>query len=101
MVKDSCPHVATASELAIAIAMLIEFFLFYPQRSDMFEAGCQNLSPLQCLCGILEGNWGPIKDSLQIFEKRVQPVFRLLLHMGGCQSYGPFLDPYYNTTPNI
>ena len=21
--------------------------------------------------------------------------------MGGCQSYGPFLDPYYNTAANI
>ena len=21
--------------------------------------------------------------------------------MGGCQNYGPFLDPYYHTTPNI
>ena len=21
--------------------------------------------------------------------------------MGGCQKYGPFLDPYYNTAPNI
>ena len=23
------------------------------------------------------------------------------LHMGGYQTYGPFLDPYYNTAPNI
>ena len=22
-------------------------------------------------------------------------------HMGGCQNYGPFLGPYYNTAPNI
>ena len=21
--------------------------------------------------------------------------------MGGCQNYGPFLDPYYTTAPNI
>ena len=21
-------------------------------------------------------------------------------YMGGCQNYGPFLDPYYNTAPN-
>ena len=21
--------------------------------------------------------------------------------MGGCQNYGPFLDPYYNMAPNI
>ena len=23
------------------------------------------------------------------------------VYMGGCQNYGPFLDPYYNTAPNI
>ena len=23
------------------------------------------------------------------------------MYMGGCQNYGPFLDPYYNTAPNI
>ena len=22
-------------------------------------------------------------------------------HMGGCQNYGPFLGPYYNTGPNL
>ena len=22
-------------------------------------------------------------------------------NVGGCQHYGPFLDPYYNTAPNI
>ena len=22
-------------------------------------------------------------------------------HMGGCQNYGPFLGPYYNTAPII
>ena len=25
----------------------------------------------------------------------------LFLYMGGCQNYGPFLDPYYNMAPNI
>ena len=24
-----------------------------------------------------------------------------VLHMGGCQNYGPFLDPYCNTATNI
>ena len=24
-----------------------------------------------------------------------------LTNMRGCQNYGPFLDPYYNTAPNI
>ena len=28
---------------------------------------------------------------------RVAPT----MDMGGCQNYGPFLDPYYNTAPNI
>ena len=23
------------------------------------------------------------------------------VHVGGCQNYGPFLGPYYNTAPNI
>ena len=23
------------------------------------------------------------------------------VYMGGCQNHGPFLDPYYNTAPNI
>ena len=29
-------------------------------------------------------------------------VLRLMcLNKGGCQNYGPFLDPFCNTTPNI
>ena len=28
-------------------------------------------------------------------------VFLFDMYMGGCQNYGPFLDPYYNTAPNI
>ena len=23
------------------------------------------------------------------------------VHMGGCQNYGPLLDPYFHTAPNI
>ena len=23
------------------------------------------------------------------------------LYLGGCQNYGPFLDPYYNMAPNM
>ena len=23
------------------------------------------------------------------------------MYVGGCQNYGPFWDPYYNTAPNI
>ena len=25
----------------------------------------------------------------------------IYIYMGGCQNYGPFLGPYYNTAPNI
>ena len=25
----------------------------------------------------------------------------VVMYMGSCQEYGPFLDPYYNTAPNI
>ena len=25
----------------------------------------------------------------------------IYIYMGGCQNYGPFLDPYYSTAPNI
>ena len=31
-------------------------------------------------------------------QKGIEKYF---CHMGGCQDYGPFLDPYYNTAPNI
>ena len=24
-----------------------------------------------------------------------------MVHVGGCQNYGPLLDPYQNTAPNI
>ena len=27
--------------------------------------------------------------------------FRVGIYMGGCQNYGPFLGPYYNTAPII
>ena len=40
--------------------------------------------------GIIEGLCGPL-SSRYVIE----------MHMGGCQNYGPFLDPYYNTAPNI
>ena len=28
-------------------------------------------------------------------------VWAVTGYMGGCQNYGPFLGPYYNTAPNI
>ena len=29
------------------------------------------------------------------------PLSSKFTHMGGCQNYGPFLGPYYNTAPII
>ena len=34
-----------------------------------------------------------------VHEARIDHSIRT--HMGGCQKYGPFLDPYSNTAPNI
>ena len=34
---------------------------------------------------------------VQTFQKQI--TFRK--PKGGCQNYGPFLGPYYNTAPNI
>ena len=28
-------------------------------------------------------------------------IVLVIAYMGGCQNYGPFLGPYYNTAPNI
>ena len=28
-------------------------------------------------------------------------TFNIPTHVGGCQNYGPFLGPYYNTAPII
>ena len=33
-----------------------------------------------------------------MFPKEL-PNSSVWYHMGGCQNYGPFLDPYYNTHP--
>ena len=34
-------------------------------------------------------------------EPRCQAGSQVVEYMGGCQNFGPFLDPYYNTAPNI
>ena len=36
-----------------------------------------------------------------LVAKRAGFVGELVLHVDGCQNYGPFLGPYYNTAPNI
>ena len=38
---------------------------------------------------------------LSFFCSSPAPLGLLKIHMGGCQNYGPFLDPYYNTAPSI
>ena len=35
------------------------------------------------------------------FDFGAPSVFGKDSHVGGCQNYGPFLDPYYNTAPDI
>ena len=41
----------------------------------------------------------------EIMEKKMETTIMgyigMIEYMGGCQNYGPFLDPYYNTAPNI
>ena len=42
----------------------------------------------------LEGvvdSWGGVEVGLRVYKFK----------MGGCQNYGPFLGPYYNTAPII
>ena len=50
--------------------------------------------------------WG--RDSAELnYQSARKPVslqapYRCIyIYMGGCQNYGPFLGPYYNTAPNI
>ena len=37
---------------------------------------------------------------MKILQKRYGKIMPRA-QMGGGQNYGPFLDPYYNTAPNI
>ena len=48
--------------------------------------------PLRVILGFIGVMWG-------IMEKRMETT--IMGYMGGCQNYGPFLDPHYNTAPNI
>ena len=34
-------------------------------------------------------------------ERERERDIYIYIYMGGCQNYGPFVDPYYNTAPNI
>ena len=43
--------------------------------------------------------WLTIKTLLQKPHK--SPDTPSTPHIGGCQNYGPILEPYYNTAPNI
>ena len=46
-----------------------------------------------------------ILDSMGIMEKKMETTtmgyIGIIGYMGGCQNYGPFLGPHYNTAPNI
>ena len=39
--------------------------------------------------------------NLTSFWEQVQAAVWFRIHLGGCQNSEPFLDPYYNTAPNI
>ena len=34
-------------------------------------------------------------------QKEEDSGYGLRVYVGGCQNYGPFWGPYYNTAPNI
>ena len=40
-------------------------------------------------------------DAAWLQGKPHHPPNKHITHVGGCQDYGPFLDPYYTTAPNI
>ena len=41
------------------------------------------------------------RPRLRVACQRRAPVREMFVHMGGCQSYGPFLGSYYHTAPII
>ena len=58
---------------------------------------------LECTCAVtwkvyIGVIWG-------IMEKKIETIIMgyigIIGYMGGCQNYGLFLDPHYNTAPNI
>ena len=53
-------------------------------------------------------NHGSTSRNSEVPSKRVRRAYKEVIgiyarwiYMGGCQNYGPFLGPYYNTAPNI
>ena len=42
-----------------------------------------------------------MSDTIGSLNSIAEGDFSCTLHMGGCQNYGPFLDPHYNAAPNI
>ena len=45
--------------------------------------------------------WVPKKDHNFDNHPYHMGIIYIYIYMGGCQNYGPFLDPYYITAPNI
>ena len=52
--------------------------------------------PIRVILGLYWGYMGVIWG---IMEKKME--ITNMGYMGGCQYYGPFLDPYCNSAPNI
>ena len=55
--------------------------------------------PIRVILGSILGlYWGIMENEM---ETTIMGYIGIIGYMGGCQNYGPFLDPYYNTAPTI
>ena len=55
--------------------------------------------PIRVILGFILGLcWGIMEKEM---ETIIMSYIGIMGYMGGCQNYGPFLDPHYNTAPNI
>ena len=69
--------------MGFIIGLMVDSPHFQALRSESdTSADCSSMAGSQDLLG---SKWDPLRCP----------------HMGGCQNYGTFLDPYYNTAPNI
>ena len=79
----------------VPLNLLLHFFIFNRGLGFLYMSpnGTSTASRIERF------NFHPKPDTdpecLETFESKPKA------NMGGCQNYGPFLDPYYNTAPNI
>ena len=55
--------------------------------------------PIRVILGFILGLYWRITE--KNMETTIMGYIGILGYMGGCQNYGPFLDPHYNTAPTI